>query len=114
MREEQKPVQKAKAPTNAYNALYESDNEEEVVVAKPVVVVVEDFPALGAPSQRVTSGNYASAAAKPVPIVAKEVPLPAGFKVLQKGATYENTEPVRVHARLSSWLDSDSEDEEDW
>lgn len=116
MREEQKPVQKAKAPTNAYNALYESDNEEDVVVAKPVVV--EDFPALGAPSQRVTSGNYASAAAKPAPIVApvaKEVALPAGFVVLKKGATYEKTEtePVVRVPRVSTWLDSDSEDEED-
>jgi len=111
MSEEQKSVAaKPKAPTNTYNALYESDNEEEVVV-KPVVV--EDFPALGAPSQRVTTGNYASAAAKPAPIVAdvKEVALPAGFKVLQKGATYEKSEPVR--RPLSSWLDSDSEDD-DW
>ncbi len=118
MREQQKPSQKVKAPTNAYNALYiDSDDEEDVVVAKPVVV--EDFPALGAPSQRVTSGNYASAAAKPAPIVApvaKEVALPAGFVVLKKGATYDKTEPepvVRVHTRVSSWLDSDTEDEED-
>ncbi len=118
MREQQKPAQKVKAPTNAYNALYiDSDDEEDVVVAKPVVV--EDFPALGAPSQRVTSGNYASAAAKPAPIVApvaKEVALPAGFVVLKKGATYEKTETepvVRVHTRVSSWLDSDTEDEED-
>ena len=118
MREQQKPAQKVKAPTNAYNALYiDSDNEEDVIVAKPVVV--EDFPALGAPSQRVTSGNYASAAAKPAPIVApvaKEVALPAGFVVLKKGATYEKTETepvVRVHTRVSSWLDSDTEDEED-
>ncbi len=118
MREQQKPSQKVKAPTNAYNALYiDSDDEEDVVVAKPVVV--EEFPALGAPSQRVATGSYASAAAKPAPIVApvaKEVALPAGFVVLKKGATYEKTEPepvVRVQARVSSWLDSDTEDEED-
>jgi hypothetical protein len=111
MRESQKPVQKPKAPTNAYNALHiDSDDDEEVIV-KPVV---EDFPALGAPSQRVDTGSYASAAAKPVPVVAKEVALPAGFVVLQKGANYEKTEPVVRVPRVSTWLDSDSEDDEDW
>lgn len=116
-REEQKPVQKAKAPTNVYHALYESDNEEEVVVAKPVVV--EEWPALGAPSQRVTTGNYASAAAKPAPVtnaVAKQVALPAGFVVLKKGATYEKTEtPKQTFAttKITNWADWDTDDEEE-
>ena len=107
-RETQKPVVKSNAPANSYAALYESDDEVET----PKVVVKEEFPALGAPSKRVETTGYAAAAAKPAPVVeAKVQSLPAGFTVLQKGAAYEKTEPVK-RVFVSSWLDSDSEDEE--
>ena len=84
-------------------------------------VVKEEFPALGAPSQRVQIGGYAAAASKPIPIVAAKPTLPSGFQVLQKGAAYEKTEPepvkkptfvARMITRWAEW-DTDDENEED-
>ena len=105
----QKPVQKPTPQKNTYSVLFDSDDEAE---PKPVV---EEFPALCAPSQRVVTGSYASAAAKPVPIIAAKPALPTGFQVLQKGAAYEKTEtpkPTLVPRKITSWAD-DSSDEED-
>jgi len=109
---QEKPVMKPKVPTNSYAALYESDDEETAKKTTPVVK--EEWPTLGEPSKRVEmGGGYAAAAAKPVPISTASVAqaLPTGFVVLQKGAAYEKTEPVK-RVFVSSWLDSDSEDEE--
>lgn len=106
---QKKPVQKPKDDLRGggFRALMDLDDDVEPTP------VVEDFPALGAPSQRVTT-SYASAAAKSVPIVASTKPaLSTGFQVLQKGATYEKTEPLKQAVRLSSWLDDDSDDEEE-
>jgi hypothetical protein len=110
-REAQKPAEKPRGPTNAYNYLRD-DSDDETETKKPAVV--EDFPALGAPSQRVT---YASAAAKPVPMTSapRQQALPAGFVVLQKGANYEKTEvKVGDHLgrRITNWAE-ESSDEED-
>lgn len=103
-KETQKPVAQPKAQQNTYSVLFDNDSDEE---SKPVV---EEFPALGAPSQRVITG-YAAAAAKPVPIVeSKAQTLPSGFTVLKKGATYEKTEPVKRILKFS-WLDDDSDNE---
>ena len=116
-REAQKPAEKPRGPTNAYNLLRD-DSDDETETKKPAVV--EDFPALGAPSQRVATNSYASAAAKPVPITSapRQQALPAGFQVLQKGATYEKTEvKVGDHLgkRITNWAEesSDEEDEEE-
>ena len=103
---EQKPVQKPKVDLRGggFSVLCDSDDDAEPTP------VVEEFPALGAPSQRVITGSYASAAAKPVPIVAAKPVLATGFQVLQKGAVYEKTEPVKRILKFSSWLDDDSDD----
>ena len=115
-RESQKPVVKSTVPVNAYAALYESDDEVET----PKVVVKEEFPALGAPSKRVENTGYAAAAAKPAPVVeTKAHSLPAGFTVLKKGATYENTEPEKKmvsiphKTRWTSWISDDEDEDED-
>jgi len=105
---EQKSTQKPKVDLRGggFRALMDSDDEAEPTP------VVEEFPALGEPSQRVITGSYASAAAKPAPVVAleKQNPvLPTGFQVLQKGAVYEKTEPVKRILKFS-WLDDDSDD----
>ena len=108
------PVVKPKTITNAYAALYESDDE---AVARPAAVK-EEWPTLGEPSKRVELCGYAAAAAKPVPIstaIEKQV-TPAGFVVLKKGATYEKTEAPKPVCRPGSWADmeSDDEDDENW
>jgi hypothetical protein len=103
---------KPTVPVNAYAALYESDDEVE----RPKVVVKEEFPALGAPSKRVENTGYAAAAAKPAPVVeAKAQTLPAGFKLLKKGATYEKTETQKQTfvPRVIKWSDWDSDDEDE-
>ena len=115
---QQKQVMKTKVITNAYNALYESDDDE--TDKKPITapVVKEEWPTLGEPSKRVEmGGGYAAAAAKQAPIVeAKTQALPSGFVVLKKGASYENTEPAKPtfkRTKIKSWADWDTDDEED-
>jgi len=108
---QQQPVQKPKEERKGgFSALMDLDDEVEPTP------VVEDFPALGAPSQRVVTGNYASAAAKPVPVAAlqkQNLALPSGFQVLQKGATYEKTNTEKTtYTRVNTWLDDDSDDDE--
>jgi len=106
------PIQKPKEDLRrgGFHALMDLDDEvEHVVKANPVV---EEFPALGAPSKRVEMSGYAAAAATAKPIIAAKPALPSGFQVLQKGAVYEKTEkPTFVR---TSWADlSDDEDEDD-
>ena len=107
-RETRKPVAQPKAQQNTYSVLFDNDDEAE---PKPVV---EEFPALGPPSQRVVTG-YAAAAAKPVPIVeVKTQSLPSGFTVLKKGATYEKTEtpkPMIARPQPIKWVSWDSDDD---
>ena len=105
-------VQPKQTHFGGFNALCcDSDEEEE---KKPVVK--EEFPALGAPSQRVNTTSYASAAAKPAPVKTQEANLPAGFKVLQKGDRIEKTEATntKFNFRTTNWAEyTDSEDEEE-
>jgi hypothetical protein len=96
-------------------AVLKDDSDEEDV--KPVSKK-EEWPALGAPSQRVESRGYAAAAAKPVPMIAtKPKPIDNGFQVLKLGAKYEKTEtpkPFYLPKRISNWADdTDSDDEEE-
>lgn len=99
------PVQKPKVDIRAgrFNVLL-SDDEEEV----------DEFPALGEPLQRVTN-SYASAAAKPASVAAAKpssvAVLPAGFVVLQKGATYEKVDTYEKKVSSKSWADDDSDDD---
>lgn len=112
----QQPVQKPKVDLRGgrFNILLDDSDDEK---STPVV---EDFPALGVPSQRVVTGSYASAAAlaneKPAPIVAAK-PLPSGFQVLHKGAAYEKTVPAKkMVVPSTSWAydsDDDSDDDSD-
>ena len=103
-------VVKPKAPTNTYNALYESDDE-----TAPTPAVKEEWPTLGQPSKRVEMGGYAAAAAKPLPIktAIEKQTMPAGWTKLEKGATYEKTEAEKPVYKPGSWVDMESEDEDD-
>jgi hypothetical protein len=106
IRTAKQPVQKPKVDLRGgrFNVLLSDDEEEEVVK-------VEEYPAL---SQRVTN-SYATAARQAQ--VATQVAgakqsqvaaLPAGFVVLQKGATYE-----KKKVPSKSWADYDSDDDSD-
>lgn len=107
-------VVKPKTPTNAYAALYESDDETAPTPAVKAAVK-EEWPTLGEPSKRVEMGGYAAAAAKPLPIstAIEKQAIPAGFVVLKKGATYEKTEAPKPAYNPGRWTDMDSEDEDD-
>jgi len=115
-REEERRVIQQKAPvamkpkaiTNAYAALYESDDE-----AAPAPAMKEEWPTLGEPSKR--AGGYAAAAAKPVaiPIATEKQAMPAGWTKLEKGAVYEKTEALKPVYKPVSWVDMD-EDDENW
>jgi hypothetical protein len=115
---QQKPLAaKTKTITNAYNALYESDDEDDnKPIEKPVVK--EEWPTLGEPSKRLEmGGGYAAAAAKQALIVeTKAQTLPSGFIVLKKSASYEKTEPAKPtfeRTKIRSWADWDTDDEEE-
>jgi len=110
-RETKKPVyQPKKIQFGGFSALMDSDDEDE----NKKSIEKEEFPALGAPSQRVTITSYASVAAKPVPLQTPKAALPTGFKVLQKG--HQIDKPVtkkNFNFRTDNWALCDSSDEED-
>jgi hypothetical protein len=115
----EKPSQLSRG--GGFNALLDLDDDESVTPLAPPFSKVEkeEYPALGQPSQRVASipsyaSAVASASAKQAPITASAKPqVPSGFKVLQKGAVYEKTEPEKPVRRILNWADADSSDEED-
>ena len=112
-KEARKPVQQKPNLRGGFAVLNDSDDENE---KKPVKK--EEYPALGAPSQRVAIvSSYASAAAKPAPVKTQnEASLPVGFKVLEKGDRIEKTKVpnTNFNFRTSNWAEyTDSEDDED-
>jgi hypothetical protein len=89
-------------PTNAFDALYASDDEEEGVSQVSNTNNVDEFPVLGAtkkdPIANANAYSYATALAtevKPKPVVMSTVPVPAFKKT------------------WTSWADCESSDEED-
>ena len=114
-RQSQQLVQKPKEDLRGGGFRVLMDDDDEAATHTPTPVM-EEFPALGAPSKRVEMTGYAAAAAKPVPIVAAKSSVPTGFKVLQKGAAYEKTEvpkPTFVTRKVTNWADWDTDDEEE-
>jgi hypothetical protein len=110
-RQIKKPVyQPKKIQFGGFSALMDSDDEDETKKS----IEKEEFPALGAPSQRVVITSYASVAAKPVPVQTPKATLPSGFKVLQKDDQIDK--PIakkNFNFRTDNWALCDSSDDED-
>lgn len=126
-KQEQLNTKSKQVTAGRYSALYESDNEEDVPVK-------EDFPAMAAPSQMVTSDTrYATAAATEVKAVTEvkpetEVENSNGFQVLKSwtgarpayqpetyyGSTFERSLPTDAHM-ITTWASkSQAEDDDFW
>lgn len=124
--------------TGRYAALFCDDDSDDEQEAKPQVKPVEEFPALGKPSQFVASAtmNFASAIKKDRIQVEKQREQEenqkiqeAGFTVLSRNTngTTKKLEPTKMPSSIpasvqpiycssskgKSWIDSDSEDEDD-